>query len=104
MCPTIGGLADFNDIAFQWQLKCTLIKGRLKADRPDRGLKLKRNKTKVMKFEKAKDRRKLNVKLGNDNLEEVVDFTNLGSKFTNDNLCSQDIKCGLALAKKSVCR
>ena len=31
----------------------------------------------------------------------MVDFTNLSSKFTNDNRCSQDVKCRIALAKKA---
>ena len=54
-----------------------------------------------MKCLKNEDRRKMNIKMNGDKLEEVEEFCYLGSIITKDNRSKRDIRSRVAQAKKA---
>ena len=43
----------------------------------------------------------MNIKIGNENLEEISEFCYLGSKITRDGRCNADIRSRVGQAKKT---
>lgn len=58
-------------------------------------------KTKTTVTGKTKEKGKVNIKLKDDDLEQVENFCYLGSTITDDNKCITDIKRRIALAKQA---
>ena len=66
------------------------------------GLKINIKKTKVMAVNDNSNR--VPIKINDTNIEEVEDFTYLGSVISNDNGTSKDIKSRLSKARASFCQ
>ncbi|KAI5695438.1 hypothetical protein M8J77_005016 [Diaphorina citri] len=64
-------------------------------------LKINARKTKTMLISKTPNDHDLNISLKNTLIEEVKEFCYLGSKVTNNNKSSPDIKVRIALAKQA---
>ena len=62
---------------------------------------INKDKTKVMKCCRSNSQIPMNIKLANENLNEVNEFCYLGSKITNDGKSKEDIKSRLALARRA---
>ena len=64
------------------------------------GMKINAKKTKVMCFSKTKQKR-VNIRIGEEKLEQVQSFTYLGSMITEDGKCTSEIKRRIAIGKKA---
>ena len=65
------------------------------------GMRINRNKTKVMECSRTKVGEAKGIRLGNEILKEVDQFSYLGSRITSDCRSKQNIKCRLAQARKA---
>ena len=65
------------------------------------GLKLNTAKTKVMVVTKGSDQVRINVRVGEEALEQVEKYKYLGSLVTQDGRCVEDIKTRIAIAKNA---
>ena len=67
----------------------------------DYKMNINKSKTKVMECSRIKSGEAVGIKLGNEALKVMDEFCCLGSKITDDCRSREDIKCRLAIAKKS---
>ena len=65
------------------------------------GLKLNTTKTKIMVVTKGSDMVRVNVRVGEEVLEQVEKYKYLGSLVTQDGRCVEDIKTRIAIAKNA---
>ncbi|XP_069990632.1 uncharacterized protein [Penaeus vannamei] len=73
----------------------------LKEESEIRGLNINKKKTKLMVFSKNKIPPKCKSTLDDEELQQVENFSYLGSILTQDCRCSSDINTRIVLAKKS---